>query len=440
MLRADSPSSLYSRDVDSTTPKAYNTPVNQQKAVYSLFPTVEPTPPTSPIAFQKATRSKAQAAEAVRRRSSSWDNAARTSSAVLRHGAHRPATVVSRNGRKGSASCDIKPMSTVQELPLDSPTVPARFTLKFGVNRASDDSGHGRSISAPSEYPRDNVTQSPLAHSVANAVYQSEQAMTSAQTVHGLGLTVDEDSANEVSLSWTTPKYGPLLRLETTRDKALPPPPPPKSPRYHSRNTSAAHSRTSSAQSHMSIREDTPVVTAQTVSCSAVKPTFVTHTPPRSMSPAGAQRPHPRKVPSSQGLREWDSRVRGILNGFNDGRGRPMERKPLPTAPATIASNEPSGLPLEPSSKSRAESSTVDASPDGEKTPKAVTSVVVIEAQARAQTKRQTLPVSNATVRTSSEGSKAHETVEDQPPPTPMKDDLHVRAIVTSLQSRHQRH
>ena len=120
MHRADSyrtisaSSSIYSQEA--ATPKA-----STLNAAYRLFPSVEPTPPSTPVVFHRSVSCRTP--DAVHRRSASLDEA--RAGLVSRNVGLRPTPlVVRRPPRRGNNNTELKPMSTVLEIALDSPTVP----------------------------------------------------------------------------------------------------------------------------------------------------------------------------------------------------------------------------------------------------------------------------------------------------------------------------
>lgn len=198
------------------------------KPSYRLFPSVEPTPPTSPQSLQKNTLQRAS--DYRKKRSISLDDTVRPHAS--RHHVHKPSTM--KTGQRVQIP-ESSQMSTVQESPLDSPTIPIRYSV---ISKISDEQ-HYRSSSAPGEYIRDSQTLP-----AAKLSWSSKQAESHPlSSPKGLGLSIPISRLADVS---TTPqgsgKPKPDLSLNTNYgDK--PPPPPPKSPR---------HSRSSSVQSGVS--------------------------------------------------------------------------------------------------------------------------------------------------------------------------------------------
>ena len=243
------------------------------KAAYRLFPSVAPTPPASPVCLQKAALLRVGS---QRPRSSSLDDNGRSTVGIHQV---RPSQLAVRRGCKNSIS-DLKPMSTVQELPLDSPILPARFTPRPPTAELPE--RHNRSSSAPGE---SLMTEHQGQGVQLNSLWSSTQAVSSTQTLIGLGLTLPAEQEDARPRSKRGPKRKLSLRLNLrTPEESPPPPPPPKSPRYHSRDSSVAstvsvastaHSRSSSIQSRTSVRGDSPVAVAQSII--SVKPTFVHH-------------------------------------------------------------------------------------------------------------------------------------------------------------------
>ena len=131
-------------------------------------------------------------------------------------------------------------MSTVQESPIDSPTVPIRYSV---LPRVSQDTAHNRSSSAPGECIRDSQTlpaQSlqPLEPRL-KPTWASKQAQTHPLAIdNGLGLSLPESNLSQRQPRRQGPsKPKPNLTIKTNGEDK-PPPPPPKSPR-HSRDPSA---------------------------------------------------------------------------------------------------------------------------------------------------------------------------------------------------------
>lgn len=416
MQRSVSPSGLLWQETAGPKPP----PAAGHKAAYRLFPFSQPTPPASPASLQRATLAKA--ADSCRRRSLSLDDTARNSTA--HHYALRQSQIAAKLARKASIS-DVKPMSTVQELPLDSPTVPSRYTPRCIATDPSDENGHGRSISAPSECVQDIQVYPPLSLRTEHgdgaktpAGWSSEQAATSTRTLHGLGLTLPTNSERARPIATKAPKQKPNLRLHIRKHKEEPPPPPPpKSPRHHSRNVSM-HSRTSSVQSRTSIRGGSPIAVAQTIACASVKPIFVNHgahtVPDRT----------PPTIPETQASyfgRSADTRVQDVMGSPGTERARPkkaVSRKPVPLLPVDAGSDKPAPILLLPSSKFSYASPTTDLYTEAERTPKALPPQPGMSRKASAEIKTTTLTIDSKAQ--SIEGT-------DAPPPTPRKNSVRTK-------------
>ncbi|KAK4547876.1 hypothetical protein LTR36_010595 [Oleoguttula mirabilis] len=396
MQRADSPASLRSQEAAGSRPPTAAGP----KAAYRLFPSVEPTPPASPVSLQKAALSRV---ESQRRRSSSLDDTARTAAV---NNAARLSQLTVRRGRKASV-CDLKPMSTVQELPVDSPTVPARYTPKTVTSPVSEEAGHGRSSSAPTECVRDSQQSTGATHVLA---WMSRQAAASTQSLHGLGLTLDEGKR---PASRQGSRWKPNLRVNVGGDKEGPaPPPPPKSPRHHSRDSSA-HSRTPSAHSRWSSTDGSPIAVAQSVACTAVKPIFVNFRPGSSTS--FRTPPTAPETQESYFLQNTDAEVRYVMGAPKVAPRRIKKmllRKPLPVH----ASQQTATPPLQlPSSKFSTGSPTSDFQAEGETTPRAMAPKP--ETQSSVYSETNTMYNDNSPMPTTAEARVL-------PPPTPRKNSF----------------
>lgn len=218
---------------------------------YSLFPTVEPTPPASPALLKSISLSKAGAPRKAR--SASLDEtpriAAEQQNAVVK-------TVAAKRGRKVSAA-EIRHMSTVQEMP--SPTVSIPYSY---LPRCSEDTGHARSSSAPGEFVRDSQTLPSARIDLSKPQWVSKQADT--HPAKGLVLSmpasvsVDRLDKRRDAPNAPNAKPKPNLTIEIKNDPRMkpnaivvreedidydapPPPPPPKSPRHDSRNQSLSN-------------------------------------------------------------------------------------------------------------------------------------------------------------------------------------------------------
>ena len=154
-------------------------------------------------------------------------------------------TVAVKRGRKVSVT-ELQPMSTVQESPIDSPTVPVRYSL---FPKAFEDAVHNRSSSAPvGECIRDSQTlpqpiqpvqpdQAPEPRT--KIIWTSKQAKSPPLSpTNALGLSLpDVSKPSERQPRRQGPsKPKPNLTI-AIHNEDKPPPPPPKSPR-HSRDPS----------------------------------------------------------------------------------------------------------------------------------------------------------------------------------------------------------
>lgn len=267
-------------------------------------------------------------------------------------------------------------MSTVHELTSDSPTVPYKY-ISRGVTAptSTDESGHGRSSSAPTDGAAASAAYPPFAprpeqevSKGGQPVWMNRQAAASTKTLHGLGLSLPADSAGQDDRRHKGSRQKPNLRIEIRNGEPpeRPPPPPPKSPR-HERNASA-HSRTSSAQSQISTHEYSPLNVAQSMACTAVKPTFVHHNAARS-SPSVQEQPM-NVLPHSR-----KASIQSSTHSLDVERGRnpksPLLRKPVPPLPQSEDVEKPKDDVRPPSSKfSIITSLSVESDAAGEKTPK----------------------------------------------------------------------
>lgn len=404
MQRAASPASLRSQDAAGLTrPAAASGP----KAGYRLFPSVDPTPPATPVSLQTVP---------PMRRSSSLDDCARTS--IVNQYASRLSQLAHRWPRKASVS-EIKPMSTLQELPVDSPTVPTRYTPTTAAPPVSEDGGHGRSSSAPTGCVRDNWVCTEATQALA---WMNKQAATSTQSLHGLGLTFSRAEEARRPTSRQAPKRRPDLRIMTGGEEdGTPPPPPPKSPRQHSRESST-HSETNSAHSRVSSTDGPPIVVAQTVACTAVKPTFVNH---RTSSSGSIRRASTAsESQQSDHVHDTDTQAGNVVGAPETEPLRVKKmllRKPVPQPPGNV-DTEKADPPLPfPSSKFSTGPSISDLSTEGETTPRALplqpdsTTSVYSEAQ-KGHSNNLWLPVNSEP--------------EDKPPPTPRKNSITPKVLL----------
>ncbi|KAK3620072.1 hypothetical protein LTR22_025750, partial [Elasticomyces elasticus] len=423
MHRTDSPSSVKSQD---TTAVASRLVTATQKPSYRLFPSVEPTPPASPKSTVFSSNPAfSKSPEPVRRRSSSLDETARTPATTPQHGMRSVFAPRRRPSRAGMS--DMKPMSTVQEIPLDSPTVPTRFTFKsFASSAYSEDSGHGRSSSAPLDVVRDehaSPTSDKAAKedltSVQSPVWQNRQAAASTQTLHGLGLTMPpsltELSTLRAPSAQRSSRPKPNLRLNLKFQKPdRPPPPPPKSPRHahksslHSQNASF-HSRSSSAQSRTSSRASSrassPIATAHSVAYQPIKPIIV-HRPASSKgSPASSGAP----VAIDPGVRARD--IMGTPMAERGRQIRAVFRKPMPRPPPKESPGPTRDALSPPASRFSATLPADDLLTEGERTPRALpfSKPSTLYQNPAASTSSLMVPGSDA---------------DDAPPPTPQKDSF----------------
>ncbi|KAK5678966.1 hypothetical protein LTS10_008621 [Elasticomyces elasticus] len=425
MHRTDSPSSVKSQDITAVASR----PVTAaQKPSYRLFPSVEPTPPASPKSTVFSSNPAfSKSPEPVRRRSSSLDETARTPATTPQHGMRSVFAPRRRPSRAGMS--DMKPMSTVQEIPLDSPTVPTRFTFKsFASSAYSEDSGHGRSSSAPLDVARDEHA-SPTSDKAAkedlisgqSPVWQNRQAAASTQTLHGLGLTMPpsltELSTLRAPSAQRSSRPKPNLRLNLKFQKPdRPPPPPPKSPRHahksslHSQNASF-HSRSSSAQSRTSSRASSrassPISTAHSVAYQPIKPIIV-HRPASSKgSPASSGAPV--AVTIDPGVRARD--IMGTPMAERGRQIRAVFRKPMPRPPPKESPGPTRDALSPPASRFSATLPTDDLLTEGERTPRALpfSKPSTLYQNPAASTSSLMVPGSDA---------------DDAPPPTPQKDSF----------------
>ncbi|KAK0934789.1 hypothetical protein LTR29_013646 [Friedmanniomyces endolithicus] len=383
MERADSPQSLRSHE---TVGIGSRLAAATHKPSYRLFPPVEPTPPASPktlvsshaLLFNRAP-------EPIRRRSSSLDDTARITTAPRHHGPEHIYTTRRRPSRSGLT--ELKPMSTVQEVPLDSPTVPSRFTFRsFASTVRSEDSGHGRSSSAPSDVLRDDVATPRAAEQEMapkrSPVWMDRQAAASTHTLHGLGLSLPLAVNEHREIGSPPAKRGPkqkpnlTLDLKPVQQPDRPPPPPPKSPRHshkrsiHSHNASF-HSRSSSVQSkassQMSSRACSPIAIAQSVAYQPIKPIFVNRT-------ASARQLSTSSEAAIANATSEESRVRESMVSPPAERApltKALLRKAVPRLPSERAVRGSPTVYTPPTSRYSTVTANDVASAEGERTPKA---------------------------------------------------------------------
>ena len=244
-------------------------------------------------------------------------------------------------------------MSTVQELPNDSPTttVPVRYSV---LPESPIDGLHNRSSSAPGEYVRDSQTL-PV-QEIKRKEVKVQTAWTGKQSgsqpppgPKGLGLSLSgniNSTAQPTKRVSSRPK--PNLRIEIKNEVDKPPPPPPKSPRHHARNPST-QLRASIGDALAALPTPLPTVaTAGNVVRAALVDTHSSpsHTPTGSVS-KGIQ------LPLSEDVRLSD------LMGASPVEGGSEED----TAPgSTPASASPSLDSTENLSSAKSETSNVDKS------------------------------------------------------------------------------
>ena len=338
MQRSNSSASLRSQETAGSKPRS----------AYRLFPAAE---------------SISTAGESHRRRSSSLDDATRTSAAVHRH-TPRLSQLGARRDRERVP--DLKPMSTVQELPLDSPTLPLRWTPRHAASSVLQEAGHGRSSSAPGESLQNarqalHARQQPLSLSNGHPAAPPKALL-------GLGLTLPPVDQNEQAIALKSAGRQETLHVEVRKQDSSPPPPPPKSPRHHSRNPSG-RSRASSIQSP-SFAEASPIVVVQTIAFTAAKPTSVHH------AVSGA----PSKTPptTQEGQGSYFSRSVEALTKKNLGLShsecrqtkQPSTQKPalLPLSSTSATAAHPRASFSPPSSKFSRGSPSRDLLAEGERT------------------------------------------------------------------------
>ncbi|KAK0923707.1 hypothetical protein LTR91_001432 [Friedmanniomyces endolithicus] len=430
MERADSPQSLRSHE---TVGIGSRLAAATHKPSYRLFPPVEPTPPASPktlvsshaLLFNRAP-------EPIRRRSSSLDDTARITTAPRHHGPEHIYTTRRRPSRSGLT--ELKPMSTVQEVPLDSPTVPSRFTFRsFASTVRSEDSGHGRSSSAPSDVLRDDVATPRAAEQEMapkrSPVWMDRQAAASTHTLHGLGLSLPLAVNEHREIGSPPAKRGPkqkpnlTLDLKPVQQPDRPPPPPPKSPRHshkrsiHSHNASF-HSRSSSVQSkassQMSSRACSPIAIAQSVAYQPIKPIFVNRTASaRQLSTSSEAAVANATSENSQACEPTVSppAERAPLT-------KAMLRKAVPRLPSERAVKGSPTVYTPPTSRYSPVPANDVASAEGERTPKAAVPFPNLHKPNGAYLSPAASSSSLVLPETDSS---------DIPPPTPRKDSFHMQ-------------
>lgn len=164
-------------------------------------------------------------------------------------------------GRKVSVP-EIQPMSTVEESPADSPTVPAKYTSPPFI---SEDATHSRSSSAPGEHRlRVGTHARGPSGSKLRSAWTNRQADQPPQPVMGLGLTLPTQQFAPRQPRRTGPgRPKPNLRINVDHEDR-PPPPPPKSPR-HSRAPSAASVQSGVSSMHGESPDSATVVTPTSI-------------------------------------------------------------------------------------------------------------------------------------------------------------------------------
>ncbi|KAK0871099.1 hypothetical protein LTS02_002028 [Friedmanniomyces endolithicus] len=430
MERADSPQSLRSHE---TVGVGSRLATATHKPSYRLFPPVEPTPPASPKTLVSSnTPLFDRAPEPIRRRSSSLDDTARITTALRQHGPEHNYAARRRPSRSGLT--ELKPMSTVQEVPLDSPTVPSRFTFRsFASTARSVDSGHGRSSSAPIDGSRDDdVAPRAAEQEMAlrrSPVWMDRQAAASTHTLHGLGLSLPPAMVEQRGIGGPPAKHGPkqkpnlTLNLKPVQQPDRPPPPPPKSPRHshkrsiHSQNASF-HSRSSSVQSRtssqLSSRANSPIAIAQSVAYQPIKPIFVNRPAAARELPASSDAVIPNAMseesrpcePTVSPLAERAPLTKAVL------------RKAVPRLHSERSTRDSPTVYSPPTSRYSTVPPSDVASAEGERTPKA-----------SAPFPRHHKPNGAYLIPAASSSSLAllEKDFSDVPPPTPRKDSFHMQ-------------
>ncbi|KAH9826960.1 hypothetical protein Tdes44962_MAKER03191 [Teratosphaeria destructans] len=311
------------------------------KTAYRLFPAVEPTPPSSPASFQRASLHKA-AADLRRECSSNAPDPARERWTLLsRNIGARPSQTFGSLGRKASVS----EMQPIQEQSLlRSPLLPSRRTYPPAEAPKADITGHGRSTSACTERTGSNLSSA----SNMTSTWQNRVAASasSSQTLllHGLGLTLtpqDESSGAKKRM-----RSKPNLRVDvrkSNKDSPPPPPPPPKSPRPERRTSDA--SQTSSVDSAASLKTThtcAPISTAQSMAYQPARPTFVHSIASPRSSPSVDSVPVVPALP----FRSAEHRIEDVLKSPDTDHGPPVKKIILP---------KPAGPQAPPSTPSSAQ-------------------------------------------------------------------------------------
>ncbi|KAK0957104.1 hypothetical protein LTS16_023882 [Friedmanniomyces endolithicus] len=403
------------------------------KPSYRLFPPVEPTPPASPKTLVSShTPLFDRAPEPIRRRSSSLDDTARITTALRQHGPEHIYTTRRRPSRSGLT--ERKPMSTVQEVPLDSPTVPSRFTFRsFASTARSEDSGHGRSSSAPIDGSRDDdVAPRAAEQEMAprrSPVWMDRQAAASTHTLHGLGLSLTPATIEQREVGSPPAKRGPkqkpnlTLNLKPVQQLDRPPPPPPKSPRHshkrsiHSQNASF-HSRSSSVQSRasslLSSRAGSPVAIAQSVAYQPIKPVFVNRTASARQLPASPDATIPNATSEDPRACELTVSPLAELAPLT----KAVLRKAVPRLHSERSTRESPTVYSPPTSRYSTVPPSDVASAEGERTPKASAPFPHLHKPTGAY---QSPAASSSSLALPEKDSS------DIPPPTPRKDSFHMQ-------------
>ena len=209
-------------------------------ASYRLFPTVEPTPPASPVTLKRD--SLRRASGAYRRRSSSVEKGLKEASASASHTTSQPSrssstsTTSLRDSRKVSLP-DIKTLQSVREVDSAAATPsPGSFDRRNLVCAASD---HIRTASAPERSPTSDGS--------------GRAAIGNARYGEGTVISVSGDLARSsapMTSNLSSPSSGghlrsrrskPNLRITVKKDSVEQrPPPPPKSPRHYQKEADHA--------------------------------------------------------------------------------------------------------------------------------------------------------------------------------------------------------
>ncbi|GAB7362519.1 hypothetical protein MBLNU230_g2838t1 [Neophaeotheca triangularis] len=141
--------------------------------------------------------------------------------------------IASRRGRQVAFPL-LKPMSTVRETAIDSPTVPGPI---FFSPRLPEESGHNRSSSAPGQYGRVDTNKgwTPTLPTVSpSSPLDDTYTGDLTSIINGLGLTFEEPSPPVQRTFSKRAKPNLSIKVRDSR-----PPPPPKSPKQHRKNVSA---------------------------------------------------------------------------------------------------------------------------------------------------------------------------------------------------------